>query len=231
MKQLKLKIAGSDSFAFTEAFKYLRTNLQFCGADVKAIGITSCLENEGKSLVSMNVAKAFAEMGKRTLLLDADMRKSVVVGRYTNEKDTKGLSEILSGQVQMNDALYQTNYENLYIILCGAYPPNPAELIASKYFDAMMKSLREYFDYIIIDTPPLGSVIDAAAIAPKCDGMVLVVGRNKLNSKLANEVVEQLKMTGTRILGAVKNSINTREKGSYYKGYYKKGYYYSASKK
>ena len=113
MKQLKLKIAGSDSFAFTEAFKYLRTNLQFCGADVKAIGITSCLENEGKSLVSMNVAKAFAEMGKRTLLLDADMRKSVVVGRYTNEKDTKGLSEILSGQVQMNDALYAAGLQTV----------------------------------------------------------------------------------------------------------------------
>ena len=227
MKQLKLKMPGGDSFAFQEAFKYLRTNLQFCGADVKIIGITSCLENEGKSLVSLNVARAFAEMGKRTLFLDADMRKSVIVGRYTNEKDTKGLSEVLSGQVTLNDCLYATNIETLYMVLSGAYPPNPAELLSGKYSDALMKSLREYFDYVIIDTPPLGSVIDAAVIAPKTDGMVLVVGINKLDRKLAAEVLDQLKMTGTRILGAVKNSVSEK-KGSYY---YTRGKNYYAAKK
>lgn len=216
MKDLKLNIPGNDNFAFSESFKYLRTNLQFCGSDIHIIGFTSCLENEGKTLVSLNVAKAFAEIGKRTLYLDTDMRKSIIVGKYTSQKDTRGLSEILSGQQKINDCLYATNVENLYVILAGTYPPNPAELLSGKYFASLMKNLREYFDIVIVDTPPLNEVIDAAVIAPNTDGMVLVVGRRKTDAKMAGEVVRQLKVSGTKILGAVRNNAEGKDKRTYY---------------
>lgn len=219
MNQLTLKLDGTDSFLVQEAYKFLRTNIQFCGQDIKTIVITSCSENEGKTTVTLFLAKAFAELGKRTLVIDADMRKSVMAGRNLGAKNIHGLSELLTGmESELQNCINKTNVDNLYVMIAGNYPPNPSELLSGKYFDAILKVVREKFDYILIDTPPLGAVTDAAIIAKKCDGTAFVIGTERLNRREAFDVIQQLRTSGTRLLGAIRNNVRKKEKSSYYKG-------------
>lgn len=217
MKAINLKLAGNNDFFTQEAYKTLRTNLQFCGQDIQVIAVTSCHENEGKTTVSLNLARSLAELGKKVLYLDADMRKSVVAGRHTNVKNPMGLSEVLTGMSKLEECIYTTQFEKLYMIFSGKYPPNPVELLNGRYFANMIAGIRKVFDYIIIDTPPLGSVIDAAVIAPNCDGVVLVMGDNMVRCKQAQEVTEQLRKADARILGVVRNSVHSKNQGYYYK--------------
>lgn len=209
-----------------EAFKRLRTNLQYCGDSTKVIAITSCVPNDGKSTVSFNLAASFAEMGKKVLYIDADLRKSVFVGKYKVDKADSGLTHYLSGMKNLVDIVYSTNIENLYMIFAGPVPPDPAELLAGNKFDELIGALRSVYDYVIIDTPPLGSVIDSAIIAGKCDGAALVVSVNEVSYRFAQDVVEQLKQTGTKFLGVILNKVNMsgKAKDSYYGKYYGKYY-------
>lgn len=218
MEELKLKLNDSDNFFVQEAYKVLRTNLQFCGKDVRIIAITSTNENEGKTTISLNVARSFAEMGKRVLFIDADMRKSVIVARHTNGKDLNGLSEVLSGQCAVSDCVYGCQIPKLDLLFSGHYPPNPAELLSSKYFVRLMEESRKFYDYVIIDTPPLGRVIDAAAIATCCDGVAVVINGNRTNCREAKAMVEQLRKSGCTILGAIRNCV-TAKSAKYYKKY------------
>lgn len=213
MNKISIKLPGDNDFFTQEAYKVLRTNLQFCGQDIQVIAITSCNENEGKTTVALHLARSLAELGKEVLLIDADMRKSVLAGRNSNAKDVVGLSELLTGMVALGEALYQTQYPTLQLIFAGKYPPNPVELLNGKYFSALIKETRKAYQYVIIDTPPLGRVIDAAVVAPNCDGTVLVVG-NSTRYRQAQDVVEQLKKSGSKILGVVRN--NTKKKNSAY---------------
>ena len=151
----KLKKLDSSS---SEAYKRLRTNIQFCGSDVKVIAITSTIPNEGKSSVSFNLAVSMADAGKRVIFLDTDLRKSVLVGRYKINKAVKGLTHYLSGVNQFDEVVYATNVDNLHVVFSGPVPPNPSELLGNKYFKNLVKQLRENYDYVIIDTPPVGSV-------------------------------------------------------------------------
>lgn len=219
MKAITLTFKGSDNYFMQEAAKVLRTNLQFCGQDIKVIGLTSCGENEGKSTVSMLISRSFSELGKKVLLIDADMRKSVMAGRNTDAQNTIGLSEVLTSQNDLNECVYKTQYPNFHILLAGKYPPNPVELLDSKYFTQLIESAREVYDYVIIDAPPLGRVIDAAVIAPVCDGTLMVLGSDSVRSHQAQEVLEQLQKSGKPVLGVVRNF---NKKGG--RGYYKKGY-------
>lgn len=212
MKGIHLELAGETEFFTQEAYKTLRTNLQFCGQDIQVVAVTSCQENEGKTTVSLNLARSLGELGKKVLYLDADMRKSVVAGRHTNVKNPLGLSEVLTGMTRLEECLYTTQYENLYMLFSGKYPPNPVELLNGKYFDSLIGAVRKVFDYIIIDTPPLGSVIDAAVIAPRCDGAILVIAGNTVRSRQAREVVEQVKKSGVRILGVVHNNAENKRR-------------------
>ncbi|MBQ7500716.1 MAG: CpsD/CapB family tyrosine-protein kinase [Clostridia bacterium] len=219
-----LKLLGSNDFFTQEAYKVLRTNLQFCGQDIKVIAITSCSENEGKTTVSLQIGKSFAELGKRVLVIDADMRKSVMAGRDTTATDSYGLSEVLTGLKNKEECICDTQYETMKILFAGQYPPNPVELISDKYFGELIAYARENYDYVIIDTPPLGRVIDAAVIATFCDGVVLVIGNN-IRYRYAQRTMEQLEKSGCKILGAIRNSVR-RKSGGYYSSYYKnKGYY------
>lgn len=208
MEKLKVTLPGENNFAIQEAYKFLRTNIQFCGANIKVIMLTSCYENEGKSTVSLSLAKSFAELGKKVLLIDADMRKSVFAGRNLNIKKYQGLSELLSGMVDIQACLNQTEVEGLFVLLAGKYPPNPVELLGGEEFGKVLSSCRKVFDYIIIDSPPLGVVSDAAVIAPKCDGTILVVGKSKINYGMAMGVVEQLRNSQTPLLGAIRNHVH-----------------------
>lgn len=222
LESITLKLPGTDDFFTQEAYKVLRTNLQFCGQSIKTIAFTSCKENEGKTTVTLGIAKSFAELGKDVLVIDADMRKSVMAGRNTDAKNPDGLSEVINGLANLENCVYRTQFPNLHILFAGKYPPNPAELLDKNFFAALLKATRNKYDYVFIDTPPLGAVIDAAVVGSQCDGTVLVLGNQKMHCRQAQDVVEQLKKSECHVLGVVRNQSQTH--GS---GYYKhRGYYY-----
>lgn len=206
MESTVLNLATSDSFYTKEAYKTLRTNLLFCGRDNQIIAVTSYWENEGKTTVVLNLAKSLAELGKRVLVIDADMRKSVMAGRHTKAKNPAGLSEILTGMVRLSDGLYTTQYENLHIIFSGKYPPNPVELLGGKYFPMLLEETRKVYDYVLVDTPPLGQVIDAAVLTPHCDGTLLVMESHAIRQKHAKALISQLDRSGSKILGVIRNN-------------------------
>lgn len=218
MEEIKLNLDHADNFYLQEAYKTLRTNLQFCGQNMKIITITSCNENEGKSTISLNIAASLAEIGKKVLFIDADMRKSMIVARNTQSRRLKGLSEVLSGQEALYNCVYACQKPNLHLLFAGKYPPNPAELLSAEAFRVLLKNSRDVYDYVIIDTPPLGRVIDAAVIAASCDGTVLVIGSRKTTSREARNVVAQLNKSGCTILGVVRNFVPVHSK--HYKKYY-----------
>lgn len=228
MNKTTLILEKSDDFFFAEAIKTLRTNILFCGQDVRVVAFSSCNVNEGKTTISLNLAKSLSELGKKVLVIDTDMRKSVMAAHYSDVKKPAGLSEILTGMICVGDGTYATQYENLHIIFAGQYPPNPVELLNSKFFSKFLGECRKVYDFVIVDTPPLGLVIDAAVVAPYCDGVVLVMEQNAVRRKQAVEVINQLKKSNARILGVVRNHVgsNKRRYGNAY--YSKKKYSYTS---
>ena len=219
----------NNSYFTKEAYKSLRTNISFCGTDKQVICITSCEQNEGKSTISLELSKSLAEVGKRVLLIDADLRKSVMLSKYTNESGLGGLSQYLASHLEIDDVIYKTQLESFDIIFSGHYPPNPTELIDSARFKSMIDSVRNCYDYIIIDTPPLGLVIDAAIIAAYCDGAILVIARDLVKYSRAKSVKEQLEKSGCKLLGAIMNDT-TKNRGSLRERYYKASKYYKGQK-
>lgn len=205
-----------------EAYKTLRTNILFCGKETKVISFTSCLPNEGKTTVVFQLARSLAGMQKKTLLIDADIRKSVLASRYQTNKKAKGLSEYLSDQCELDECLCRSNIENLDVIFTGKSAPNPSELLSSDKYAELIKTLRKEYDYILVDCPPLGSVIDAAIVSATADGAVLVIEAGNVSSKFAIGVKDQLLRSGCRILGVVLNKVESKGKGYY--GYYGKRY-------
>lgn len=226
MREVTLRFEKQEDYRTREAYKTLRTNIEFSGSDIKTIGITSCTPNEGKSSVAMELAKAFAEAGKKTILVDADLRKSVLVGRYKTGAVRHGLTHALIGKEKLDEVMCMTNIQNLYIIFSGPVPPNPSELLGGVRFREALSVLREQFDYVIVDTPPLGSVIDAAVAARKCDGTILVIENNAISYRFAQRVKDQLDKTESRILGVVLNKVDMNTRGYYghYGRYYGKYY-------
>lgn len=211
-------------YSVEESYKSLRANLQFCGEDKKVIAITSCTPNEGKSSVTLNLAISLADAGKKVLLIDADLRKSVLLGRIHVTESVKGLTHFLSRQTQLIDVICNTNIPKLSIIFAGPVPPNPAELLGGKYFKELLASARKVYDYILVDTPPLGNVIDSAIIAEECDGSVMVIESGVISYRFAQEVKEQLAKSNCPILGVVLNKVDMAKQG-YGKYYGKYGDY------
>lgn len=229
MQQVNLEELRSLDYQSNEAYKSLRTNIRFCGNDIKTICFTSCLPNEGKSNVSFQLASSFAESGKKVLFLDADLRKSVIIGRYRPDIAVIGLTHYLTGQNMLEEIIYTTNVENMDIVFTGPIPPNPAELLGSKLYINMLEGLRREYDYVIIDTPPLGSVIDSAIVAEQCDGVVFVIEAGMISYKLAQKVKNQLHKGKAKILGVVLNKVSTKTREYKYYGRkyrkYQKEYY------
>ena len=222
MQSVTLKNLGKD-YRTNEAYKTLRTNLEFSGADKKAIVLTSSTPNEGKSTVSLGLALSLSESGKRVLLVDADLRKSVLMGRHKVTESVKGLSHYLSGQAQLSDVICGTQEDNMFVIFAGIIPPNPSELLGSERFAELIRRTKNDYDYVIVDAPPLGSVIDAAVIAKACDASVLVVAANTVSYKFIRTVKSQLEKTECPILGVVLNKVNMKQNryyGKYYGNYY-----------
>ena len=212
--QVELRNYQELDYFRNEAFKALRTNITFCGKDVRVIAITSSISNEGKSDVTFNLAHAFAQDGNKVLYIDADNRNSVQTGRQGVTEEVMGLSHYLTGKTEsLSDTITETNIENLYYIFTGPKAPNPTELLGSTRFKNMLSELREQFDYIFIDSPPLGAVIDAAIIAKECDGAIIVIEEGTISRSLAIYVKDQLHMSGVRILGTVLNKVESQGKG------------------
>ena len=224
------------SYAKKEAFNSLRTNISFCGDNIKVIVFTSCMPDEGKSSIVVQLGRSMAEAGKKVLVIDADLRKSVLVGRHhahkikDEEKEKRaieGMSHYLTGQAELKQVLCSTNIPNLHMIFAGRMVPSPTELLGNQHMEALLAYARNNYDVVLIDSPPLGSVIDTAILAPKCDGAVIVVESGKNSYRFLNDIKKQLEVSGCKILGTVLNKLQIEKSGyysHYYKGYYTKYY-------
>lgn len=208
----------------SEAFKTLRTNLQFCGSDKKVIVLTSCTPDEGKSTIVRLLAVSLAEAGKHVLLIDGDLRKSVMSGHFTIPEPVKGLTHYLSGMAAFDEAVCKTDKENLDVVLAGPTPPNPAELLGDVKFKEMLDWARGNYDYVLIDSAPLGNVIDSAIIADKCDGAIIVIEVEVISYRFVQEIKEQLEKSNCPVLGTILNKVDAREQRYYYNRYYGKRY-------
>ena len=232
---------GSDiSFAASEAYKLLRTKVQFSFADENdchIIGVSSALTGEGKSLSAVNLAHSLSQLGKKVLLIDADMRRPSVFAKLPVQK-MPGLSNFLTGQNKL-DSLIQPcglpGEERAFaVISSGRIPPNPMELLSSPRMAKFLEVLRQHYDYVIVDLPPVSEVGDALAIAKSIDGFLLVVRQNYCNRHALKDVVRQFQFVDSKILGIVYN-CTTEDSGGYgyskryYKKYYKKSYAYRDS--
>lgn len=222
-RKVVLKYNVKDDYNYREAIKTLRTNIQFCGSNIHVIMFTSALPDEGKSSITLSLAESLAQIGHKTLLIDADIRKSVMLTRFQNtgQEEICGLSQFLSGQKLLREIIYKTDVVNLHTIFAGPYSPNPTELLEEETFTTMFTVLRANYDYIVIDTPPMAEVIDGAIIAKHCDGAITVIESGMISYRLEQKVKKQLETAGCRVLGAVLNKIDKER----YKKYGKYGHY------
>lgn len=218
MATLELARKRRDLVQLTEEYyNALSTNVQLSGSNLKTVVVTSVQPNEGKSTTSTNLAIAFARAGYRTLLIDADIRNSVMSGVFKSRGKVDGLTDFLSGKVGLGQIVSDTDIRNLDLVISGQSSPNPTGLLQSKNFDLMLEQLRPRYDYIIVDTSPVGLVIDAAIIAQKCDASLLVTEAGGVRRKAVVKAKEQLEQTGTPFLGIVLNKYDIRNEryGSY----------------
>ncbi|HHA8252968.1 TPA: capsular polysaccharide biosynthesis protein Cps4D [Streptococcus pneumoniae] len=191
-----------------EYYNALCTNIQLSGDKLKVISVTSVSPGEGKTTTSVNIAWSFARAGYKTLLIDGDTRNSVISGFFKSREKITGLTEFLSGTADLSHGLCDTNIENLFVVQSGSVSPNPTALLQSKNFNDMIETLRKYFDYIIVDTAPIGIVIDAAIITQKCDASILVTATGEANKRGVQKAKQQLKQTGKLFLGVVLNKLD-----------------------
>ncbi|HEV4807588.1 TPA: capsular polysaccharide biosynthesis protein Cps4D [Streptococcus pneumoniae] len=191
-----------------EYYNALCTNIQLSGDKLKVISVTSVNPGEGKTTTSVNIAWSFARAGYKTLLIDGDTRNSVISGFFKSREKITGLTEFLSGTADLSHGLCDTNIENLFVVQSGSVSPNPTALLQSKNFNDMIETLRKYFDYIIVDTAPIGIVIDAAIITQKCDASILVTATGEANKRDVQKAKQQLKQTGKLFLGVVLNKLD-----------------------
>ncbi|CTM93328.1 polysaccharide biosynthesis tyrosine autokinase CpsD [Streptococcus pneumoniae] len=191
-----------------EYYNALCTNIQLSGDKLKVISVTSVNPGEGKTTTSVNIARSFARAGYKTLLIDGDIRNSVMSGFFKSREKITGLTEFLSGTADLSYGLCDTNIENLFVVQSGSVSPNPTALLQSKNFNDMIETLRKYFDYIIVDTPPVGIVIDAVIITQKCDASILVTATGEANKRDVQKAKQQLEQTGKLFLGVVLNKLD-----------------------
>ncbi|WP_289128342.1 CpsD/CapB family tyrosine-protein kinase [uncultured Clostridium sp.] len=203
---IEINLPKSDKqFGTIEAYKNLRTNLVYT-ENLQVIMITSTVADEGKTVSAFNLAESFAEAGKKVLLIDCDLRGSFLNKFLIVKEKVAGISEILTNQAI--DVINKTNIKNLDIILSGKVPPNPSELLSSNLFKLLIKSLKEKYDYIIIDTPPVTVATDAVVVGRIVDGVVLVVRNDFVKRNSVQRAKMELERNGARIIGVVLNRVN-----------------------
>lgn len=221
-------LQADSPFSLTEAYRNIMTNISFAipkkkSAKGKIVCITSSVSDEGKTTIASNLAMTFASAGKRVLLLDCDLRKHNV-SRVFRLKAEYGLADYLSGQAELEQVIFHNYVENLDIICSSKSAPNPVILFNSPSFDQLLETLTQNYDYIIMDTPPLGVVSDSMTLSAKSDGVVIVV-KHLLSHKILQETIANLEFAGSTILGIVlKDFLLTKHSGYYYKYYYNNYY-------
>ena len=222
-------MGGQLSFAASEAYKLLRTKLQFSFADdndCRVIGISSALSGEGKSLTAVNLAFTLSQLDKKVLLIDCDMRRPTLAEKLGILK-TPGLSSYLTRQCHLDDLVQMCglkgNEKAFHVITAGQNPPNPIELLSSDRMKSALNTVRQTYEYVILDLPPVGEVSDAMAVANDTDGILLVVRQNYCDRISLSEAVHQFDFIHSKILGVVFN-CTSEHSGNYGKGYYKRYY-------
>lgn len=217
------------SFAASEAYRLLRTNVLFALPDegsCRVIGVTSALGGEGKSTTSINLACMLAEAGKRTLLVEADMRLPTISRRLELKKGF-GLSHLLAGLCMEEDVVLPSGLkELLWVLPSGDIPPNPSELLGSAQMKASLAALSGTFDFILLDLPPIGEVADALVVSRLTSGMLLVVRQNYATRAAVAEAMRQLQYAQAKVLGFVLTCAGGHggKYGTYKKGGYGYGY-------
>lgn len=204
-------------YSFVEEIKQLRTNIEYSGADNKVIMITSSAEGEGKSTLTFELCRSFAELGKRVLLVDADLRKSTLHSKVTTNPKPRGLSYFLSGQSELENVLCGTDIPRMYCVISGRVPPNPAELLASSRMHSFIEWAKSQFDYVFIDCPPINIVVDASIVASYADASVLVVKAGDVSRKIIQDAAKQLKKIECPVIGVVLNQVDDKARVAYKK--------------
>lgn len=215
MRHLIAKI--SPQSPISEQYRTIRTNLQFASVDepLQSILITSAGPSSGKSLTAANLAVVYAQQGKKTLLIDADMRKPTV--HYTFRIDNlSGLSNMLVGDTTLEQAVSPSDVDNLDVLTCGPIPPNPAELLASKRMEEILKQANQLYDFVIFDTPPLLAVTDAKILANIVDGCILVIRSKVTKMEEVEKAADLLDDGRAKVLGAILNDKEKKESAYYY---------------
>lgn len=222
----KMLLSSNASFMVQEAFKMLRTNVMFSlpGKGCKCIGITSANRSEGKSMVSINLAMSLAQLGKRVVLIDCDLRIPTVASKLGLKNDV-GLSNYLAGtEADSFLRIYHHGDPRIDVVLAGRIPPDPTMLLGSPAMKNLIKTLRESYDFIILDFPPISLVTDAVLLTDSVDGYLVVVRHNTSEYSKLNETVTQLEFAHAKIIGFVYNAKSQERlinKGSKYYQYYK----------
>ncbi|MDR7244613.1 CpsD/CapB family tyrosine-protein kinase [Priestia megaterium] len=206
----------------SEQYRTIRTNIQFSGADqdIKSLILTSSGTAEGKSTTASNLAAVYAQQGLKVLLIDADLRKPTVHYTFRLENHA-GLTNVLTRQSTLGQAVQETEVRDLYVLTSGPIPPNPSELLASHQMEELLKEMKQQFDMVIFDTPPILAVADAQILANQVDASILVVSSGKTEKEAALKAKELLVHAKSKLLGAVLNNRKA-DSGNYY-------YYYGSN--
>lgn len=216
-----------------ESFRNIRTRILLSSADhpPKIMLVTSAKKSEGKTTFISNFSVTLAQNGKKTLVIDMDLRRPRIHSLFPIEQEAKGIANYLTGQCKLSEAIRSCAVPDLYIMPCGARPPNPAELINSQKMKDLVNTLSKEYDYILIDAPPVLPVSDAMIASKMTDGVILVVKAMDTQKQVAGMAITRLQQVGAKILGVVLNDVNTTSGNYYY--YYRDtyGYYYGDSKK
>lgn len=221
--------SGNTPFQFIESYKALRTNLEFVPIDTpcKKFLVTSSIPGEGKSTVSINLAITLAESQKKVLLIDLDLRKPAIRNNLKIKDVHSGVSSVLAEQKSEDDCIVYLSDINLYVLTSGPIPPNPAELIGSERMQHLIERLEQKFDYIILDTPPVSVVTDAALASKLVHGVIFVLRQKYTSTEVATQAIGNLKNVNAKIVGCVFNAFNIRKSSKYAYSHYKYKRYYA----
>ncbi len=219
-------LSDSTPFQAKEAYKALRTNVMFSmpGGDCKVVGVTSSVPSEGKSTTAINLSISLAQIGKRVLLIDADMRIPSVAGRM-KIKGAPGLSDFLVGEAKVEEAVRTVDEYGIHVLPAGSIPPDPTGLLEAKQVEHLFSALRNIYDFVVVDLPPVNSVPDAIILAKYIDGYLLAVREKITKHKEVSEALKHLHLANANIVGFVCNG-GPRSSERYNKRYYHRGYYH-----
>lgn len=223
MAEIKLITQHDKKSPVSEAYRAIRTNLQFAGAgkQLQLISFTSATPSEGKSTTISNLSIVMAQDGKHVLLIDCDMRKPVQHKNF--ELPNRGLSNCIATGAELDKVIQKEVFPNLDILPSGPVPPNPSELLGSDKMNEILEAVKEQYDFILLDMPPVLPVTDAAVMASKVDGVILVLSAGDISPEEAQRAKAQLEQGGANILGVILNKVPTQHRYGYNYNYY---YYY-----